>query len=163
MVLKLSKKQKTIHSDKQYQKHRLKDVVCGVPQGSILGHLLLWIYVNDLQYASNLLKHFMFADETNLFYAEENIKTLFDTVNIELQKINQWFISNKLSLNMTKTKCSFFHKPSKKDNIPLVLPKLSICNNEIKRSESIKFLGVFLDENLGEIISDTWKIKLQKI
>ena len=93
----------------------------------------------------------MFADETNLFYAEENIKTLFDTVNIELQKINQWFISNKLSLNMTKTKCSFFHKPSKKDNIPLVLPKVSICNNEIKRYESIKFLSVFLDENL------TWK------
>ena len=38
--------------------------------------------------------------------------------------------------------------PSKKDNIPLVLPKLSLCNNEIKRSESIKFLDVFLDENL---------------
>ena len=49
---------------------------------------------------------------------------------------------------MTKTKYSCFHKPSKKDNIPLVLLKLS---NEIKRSESIKFLGVFLDENL------TWK------
>ena len=90
----------------------------------------------------------MFADDTNLFYAEENIKRLFDTVNIELQKISQWFISNKLSLNVTKTKYSFFHKPSKKDNIPLVLPKLSICNNEIKRSKSIKFLGVFLDENL---------------
>ena len=41
--------------------------------------------------------------------------------------------------------------PSKKDNVPLVLPKLSLCNNEIKRSESIKFLGVFLDENI------TWK------
>ena len=52
---------------------------------------------------------------------------------------------------MTKTKYSLFHKPSKKDNIPLILPKLSICKNEIKRSESIKFLGVFLDENL------TWK------
>ena len=59
-------------------------------------------------------------------------------------------MSNKLSLNVTK-KYSFFHKPSKKDNIPLVLPKLCICNNEIKRSESITFLGVFLDENL------TWK------
>ena len=110
----------------------LKDVVCGVPQGSILGPLLFLIYVNDLQYASNLLDPIMFADDTNLFYAEENIKTLFDTVNIELQKISQWFISNKLSLNVTKTKYSFFHKPSKKDNIPLVLPKLSICNNEIK-------------------------------
>ena len=43
----------------------------------------------------------MFA---NLFYAEGNIKTLFDIVNIELQKTSQWFISNKLSLNVTKTK-----------------------------------------------------------
>ena len=101
-----------------------------------------------MTYASNLLDPIMFADDTKLFYAEENIKTLFDTVNIELQKTRQWFISNKLSLNVTKTKYSFFHKPSKKDNIPLVLPKLSICNNEIKRSKSIKFLGVFLDKNL---------------
>ena len=89
----------------------------------------------------------MFADHTNLLYAEENIETLFDTVNIELQKNSQWFISKKLSLNVTKAKYSFFHKPSKKDNIPLVLPKLSIRNNEIKRSESIELLGVFLDEN----------------
>ena len=129
----------------------LKDVVYRVPQRSILSPLLFLIYIIDLQYASNLLDPIMFADDTNLFYTEENIKTLFDIVNIELQKISQWFISNKLSLNVTKTKYSFFHKPSKKDNIPLVLLKLSICNNEIKQSESIKFLDVFLDENI------TWK------
>ena len=28
----------------------------------------------------------MFSDDTNLFYAEESIKTLSDTVNIELLK-----------------------------------------------------------------------------
>ena len=70
----------------------LKDVACGALQGSILGPLLFLIYVNDLQYVSNLLGPIMFADVTNLFYAEENIKTLFDTVNIKLQKISQWFI-----------------------------------------------------------------------
>ena len=126
----------------------LKDVVCGVPQRSILGPLLFLIYVNNLQYASNLLEPIMFADDTNLFYAEEIIKTLFETVNIELQKISQKFISNKLSLNVTKAKYSFFHKPSKRNNIPLVLPKQSIGKSEIKRSKSIKFLDVFLDENL---------------
>ena len=34
----------------------------------------------------------MFAANTYLFYAEENIKTIFDTVLIELQKISQWYI-----------------------------------------------------------------------
>ena len=68
----------------------------------------------------------MSVDDANLFYTEENIKTLFDTVNIELQKISPWFLSNKLSLNVPRTKYTFFHKASKKDNIPLVLPELSI-------------------------------------
>ena len=43
----------------------------------------------------------------------------------------------------------FFHKPSKKNNIHLALPKLYIDNNEIQQSEPIKFLGVFLDKNLA--------------
>ena len=68
----------------------------------------------------------MSADDNKLSYAEENTKTLLDTVNIELRKFSQWFKFNKLSLNVTKTKYSFFHKRSKKDNIPLVLLKLKI-------------------------------------
>ena len=38
-------------------------------------------------------------------------------------------ISNKLSLNVSKIKYSFFHKPSKRDDIPLLLAKLNINNN----------------------------------
>ena len=121
---------------------------CGVPQGSILGPLLFLLYINDLQFASDLLDPIMFADDTNLFYSNKDINTAFLKVNDELQKINEWFISNKLSLNVKKTKYSFFHKPSKKDDIPLVLPKLNINSSEIARNESIKFLGVLLDENL---------------
>ena len=49
---------------------------------------------------------------------------------------------------LKKTKYSFLHKPSKKDNIPLMLPMLTISNHVTERQEIIKFLGVLLDENL---------------
>ena len=77
------------------------------------------------------------------------MQKLFSTTNEELATINQRFNSNKLSLNAKKTKYSCFHKPSKKDDIPLRLPKLTINNHVIERQEFIKFLGVLLDENLN--------------
>ena len=70
-------------------------------------------------------------------------------MNKELQNINEWFISNKLSLNVKKTKFSIFHKASRRDDLPLLLPKLFINNQVIKRQSSIKFLGILLDESLG--------------
>ena len=51
--------------------------------------------------------------------------------------INHLFtVVNKLSLNTEKTKYSFFHKASKKDDIRLCLPKLIISNYEIQGEES---------------------------
>ena len=126
-----------------------QNITCGIPQGSILGPLLFLIYVNDLNKASKILQPIMFADDTNLFYSHRNIKTLFYTVNKELEHINEWFKSNKLSLNVRKTNYIFFHKKRKKDDIPLKLPELLINNNRIDRVNSTKFLGIILNEHLS--------------
>ena len=152
----LTNRKQYIQIDKE-TKIALQDVTCGAPQGSILGPLLFLIYVNDLQYAPNLIEPIMFADDTNLFYAERDKNFFFQMVNNELQKIFQWFISSKLSINLSKTKYFFFQKPSKRGDIPLALSKLYIGNYQIQRCESIKFLGVFLDENL------TWKEHIKHI
>ena len=86
-----------------------KNIYCRVPQGSILGPLLFLLYVNDL-HNSTALDPIMFADDTNIFYEHNDLKTLFSLLNQELQKINEWLEANTLSLNVEKTKYSLFHK-----------------------------------------------------
>ena len=46
----------------------------------------------------------MFADNTNFFFTHKDIRYLFQIVNQESENINQWFVSNKLSLNIKKNK-----------------------------------------------------------
>ena len=60
-----------------------KNICCGVPQGSILGPLLFLLYVNDL-HNSSAFDPVMFADDTNLFYEHNGLKTLFSLVSQEL-------------------------------------------------------------------------------
>ena len=121
----------------------IAQVRCGVPQGSILGPLLFILYMNDFNYISNLLKIVMFADDTNLFLTGKDCREIESLFNRELQCISEWFTSNRLSLNVSKTLYLVF---SNKNNIQL---KLSIGSSLLAKQMDTKFLGVYLSANLS--------------
>ena len=81
-----------LRNRKQYIQTDFLSVTCAVPEGIILGPLLSLPYVNDLINISNIADSIMFADDTNLFFSNCNIPVLLATVNIELSKINHWWL-----------------------------------------------------------------------
>ena len=74
-----------------------------VPQGSIIGSLLLLIYINDL--SENLASNpKLFADDTSLFSAVKNVDTSNIDLNNDLKKIGEWAFQLKMNFNLDPTK-----------------------------------------------------------
>jgi hypothetical protein len=117
----------------------------GVPQGSVLGPLLFLLYINDIQFCSELISIVLFADDTNILFSHTCLKQLNEIIQIEMNKITDWLNANKLSINTQKTKFILFTSKNKKlkDDI-----KILINNESIKQVKNTTFLGIVIDECL---------------
>ena len=96
----------------------VRPITCGVPQGLVLGPLLFLIYVNDLPNASKLLRFYLFADDTSIYFDPDNLLTPQKIVNRQqgVKKVRKWLEANRLALNISKTNYVIFPSPAKNLN-----------------------------------------------
>ena len=123
----------------------LKDISCGVPQGSVLGPLLFLLYINDLPNISKILNFYLFADDTNIYYENENLAQMEKIINLELKKLSMWLKINRLSLNIGKTNFVIFHPFNKPLKYRITL---KIDRKAIMEKSYITYLGIIIDSTL---------------
>ena len=88
----------------------------------------------------------MYADDTTIYFNLDDFPLVnkeFE-INCELEKVNTWLKLNKLSINVDKTKCMFFHKRR-----PIIPLQFSMNNRAIDVVENFNYLGIILDANMS--------------
>lgn len=121
---------------------RLIIVSSGVPQGSHLGPLLFNIFVNDVKKC--LCGSFlMFADDLKLYSTIKDSNSV-DLLQVELNSLYEWSLSNFLPLNLDKCHIITFSRSK-----TVCEQDYFINGRRLVRFHSIRDLGVILDERLS--------------
>ena len=79
------------------------DLNFGVPQGSVLGHLLFLTFIKNLPNCVKQSKVVLYADDTARFFANKDVMTIECVLQEELNSLNNWFHENGLIVNCSET------------------------------------------------------------
>ena len=118
----------------------------GVPQGLILGPLLLLVYINDLPdgLKSNVR---IYADDTSLFSVVHDPQLSSDIINSDLSLIKLWAHQWKLSFNPEPSKQAmqliFFRKRVQLDH-----PEIYFNDIQVSSVDEHKNLGLIRNKKL---------------
>ena len=118
-----------------------REIIAGVSQGSILGHLLFNIFINGIFYFKYKSYLSNYADDNVLYTFASNMTEVKDKLSQDLPKLSEWFTENFMILNPDKCHYMCLGKDAVNDI-------LKLCDVELKSSELETVLGIEIDHQL---------------
>ena len=133
------------------KKSKILPIYFGVPQGSILGPILFNLYVSELSDQINSTS-IQYADDTTVARSStiNNIKQNIKTLENDIASLSNWSQNNGLLFNNDKLQFIIFWK--KRTAFPTDRSFLiKSSGKSIKQEQTIKLLGITMDQNLNWI------------
>ena len=117
-----------------------REIKYGVPQGSILGPLLFNVFINDIFLFVDKSKIANYADDNTPYAIESSIEKLIETLEKDTAILLKWFEINEMKSNNDKSHLLIVNNFGN---------KINVANNVITGENSVKLLGVTIDNKLN--------------
>jgi len=130
-----------------------RDLVCGIPQGSVLGPKQFIVYIEDVEnvFAHNQIAYHGYADDMQGLKScpPAQLNSVVDCFRNNITDVSNWCSSRGLQLNTKKTELIWFGSPSNLRSLTPDDAKITVGGTIIQPVDVVRDLGFHFDSELS--------------